>query len=288
MSSQTNPATQQPGMPPALPGNAAAQVMSAVGAKRGRLPNLARFYHEQDAELQMPIYPLNYCRHNDPDWFKRTQQLVLDLRDGIKRPNSTLTPQMVAHVDANIAKIEMLPIGNQFKTEPRSKRKLPDLQVTGVRRERAIEISEALLTVTKLDPCKVRHAALGYLYAVDDRMQVRLTGREYAPYGRVLLSLVDRVAERLHSPSLCWRLKGIEVDKERKDPRGWFRDLILEPSKIPTDIPFTSPKTPHNTAELDHILIDVCFAGGKNRVSREFHEVMLFAAVTELWKCVGA
>ena len=117
-------------------------------------------------------------------------------------------------------------------------------------------------------------------------MLVRLTGREFAPYGRVLISLVDQVAERLHSPWICWRLVGIEVDKERKDPRGWLRDLIFEPNRIPTNIPFINPKTPHNTAELDHILIKACFAGGKYRVSREFYEVMLLAAVTELWKCV--
>ena len=260
--------------------------MSTVGAKRGRLPNLARFEREQDDELKTPVDPLDYCRLNDPDWFKRIQQLVLDLRDGIKRPNSTLTPQMVAHVDANIAKIEMLPIGNQFKAEPRTMRRFPDLQATGVRRERAIKISEALLGVTKENPCLVRHVVLGYLYAVDERLQVRLTGRQYAPYGRVLISLVDQLAERLHSPWICWRLVGIEVDDERKDPGGWFRDLRLEPSKIPTAIPFTKPNTPHNRAELDHILIEICFAGGRYRLSREFYEAMLLAAVTELWKCV--
>ena len=132
MSSQANPTTHQSGMPSALPGSAAAQVVSAVGAKRGRLANLARFEREQGDELKTPVDPLDYCRLNDPDWFKRTQQLVLDLRDGIKRPNSTLTPQMVAHIDANIAKIEMLPIGNQFKAELKIMRKFPDLQVTGV------------------------------------------------------------------------------------------------------------------------------------------------------------
>jgi hypothetical protein len=123
---------------------------------------------------------------------------------------------------------------------------------------------------------------LGYLYAVDERLQVRLTGREYAPYGRVLISLVDQIVNRLYSPWLCWRLVGFEIDGERKDPAGWFEDLGLKPTRIP----FTKPNAPGNRAELDHIRIDVCFAGGESRLSREFCEVMLLAAVTELWRCV--
>lgn len=284
MSSQANPSAPESGLPPALPGHAA-QTEPAI-AKRGRQPNLARFYREQAEELETPIYPLDYCRLNDPYWFERMQQLALDLH--AKPPNSTLTSQMVAQVDANIRKMERLPIGNQLKFDPRSQRKVPDLQMTGVRRARAIEISKALLDVTKEGPSLVRHAVLGYLYAVDDRMQIRLTDRQNAPYGRVLMSLVDQIAKRLRSPWLCWRLLGVEVDKEHKDPAGWFRDLGVEPSRIPDVFPFTRPKTPHNRAELDHIRIEVCFAGGGYRRSREFYEVMLLAAASELWKCVSS
>jgi hypothetical protein len=282
MSSQANPATHQSASPPASAAGSVVRAVSPTLVRRGPRGNLARFYREQTSELQKPIYPLNYSRQNDPDWFARIHRLILDLHDGTNRPNSTLTPAMVAHIDANIAKFEKLPIGRQFVVGVGSKRKYPDLQITGVRRERAIELSRALLDVTKQNPCLVRHAVLGYLYAVDERMQVRLTGREYAPYGRVLINLVDQVVGRLNSPWICWQLVGFEIDGEHKDQAGWFEDLGQEP----TEIHFTKPNTPDNRAELDHIRVDVCFAGGVYRLSREFYEVMLLAGVTEFWKCV--
>lgn len=282
MSSQANPGTDQSILPPASAAGAAVQGMPPSRVRRGPRGNLARFYREQADELKTPIDPSDFCRHNDSDWFKRIQQLVLDLRDGITRQYSGITPEMVAHIDANIMEMSKLPIGKQFVVGLGTERKYPDLQISGVRRERAIELSRALLDVTKQDPILVRHAALVYLYAVDERMQVRLTDREYAPHGRVLIRLVDQVAKRLHSPWICWRLVGFEIDGEHKDPAGWFEDLGLEP----TEIPFVKPNTPDNRAELDHIRIDVCFATGKYRLSREFHEVMLLTAVAELWRCV--
>jgi hypothetical protein len=56
-----------------------------------------------------------------------------------------------------------------------------------------------------------------YCYAVGNRMQVLITDHEYAPYGRVLINLVDQVVERLGSPWLRWSLVGFKEDGECKD-----------------------------------------------------------------------
>jgi hypothetical protein len=224
-----------------------------------------------------------YARIDDPEWFARTQHLVLNLRYGIKVDNLGFAPAMITHVVKIINQMAKLPIGNQFVVDPLTNCDYPDLQVSGVRRERAIELSEALVAVTRNVAYLVRHAVLGYLYAANDRLQVVLIDRQYAPYGRVFIDLADRIAERLDCSWLTWRLIGVKVDGERGDPAGWWADLCLEPN---LHVGFTKANTAHNRAELDHIRIDICSAFGKHRLSREFYEVMILAAATELWKCV--
>jgi predicted O-methyltransferase YrrM len=96
--------------------------------------------------------------------------------------------------------------------------------------------------------------------------------------------MVDQVVERLDQPWLGWRLVGFEVDGVKSDLASWLTELGLD-SK--TEVFHEKAKTPHNQAELDHLRIDVCLVQGQHRQSREFFEVMLLAAVTELWKCVG-
>ncbi len=260
------------------------QALSADGVKRGRLPNLGRFYREQAAQLKAPTDPVNYCRLNDPDWFKRIQQVVLDLRNGVNRQYSGVSPTLVAMADVNIAQIAKLPIGNQFEVEPQSRRGFPALHIKGIRRDRAVELSQALLDVTIRDPYLARHGVIGYLYGVDKRMQVLITDHLYASYGRVLIDIVDQVVERLDQPWLSWNLVGFEVDGVKADLTTWLTELGLDTK---TDVFHEKAKAPHNQAELDHIRIDVCLARGENRQSREFYEVMLLAAVTELWKCVA-
>lgn len=252
-------------------------------SRRGPRGNLAQFYRDRSSELEQPISPLNYARIDEPDWFARTQHLVLNLRYGIKVDNLGFAPAMITHVVKSINQMAKVPIGNQFVVDPLTNCHYPDLQVSGVRRERAIELGKALMAVTRNDPYIIRHAVLGYLYAANDRMQVVLTGHQYAPYGRVLISLVGQIRERLDHPWLTWRLVGFEVDGERGDLAGWLVDLSLEPD---FHVEFTKANTAHNKGELDHIRIDVCSALGKHRLSREFQEVMVLAAATELWKCV--
>ena len=255
-------------------------------AKRGRPDNLARFNKEQAPEIATPITQLEFARIDDPDWFMRAQTLVYNMGHEVTFEPLGFVRAMIARIVANIEKMRDLPIGNQFMNNPKTQLRFPNLKVSGIRRERAIGLSKALLAVTKENPDLVRRAVIGYLYAVDERMHVLLTGHQYSPYGRDFINVVDQITTTLDSHWLTWRLIGFEVDGERKDPRVWLADLGLD-SKISVEtVEFIKPVTPHNRAELDHLRIDVCVSNGQHRLSREFYEVIQLAAVTELWASV--
>jgi hypothetical protein len=194
---------------------------------------------------------------------------------------------MEKHIVQRAAEIYQTPAGNKaFIPVPTSnKEMLPDFRTGGVRFELAEELSRALLDLTRREPYHVRHAVLGYCWAVGCRMRVVLTDRADAKYGRTLIWLVNE----LSLPWLTWRLFGFKVGSECGDPSGWISDLGLLGDPLVEPQPAHDPS---NRAELHHIGLEVRVTQSANskreRNSREFFEVMLAAAIVELWRSVPA
>lgn len=152
------------------------------------------------------------------------------------------------------------------------------MTLTGVRRERAIELSRALLRLASRNPYLVRQVVMGYCHSVSVRMRVVLTDDADADFGRKLLKLV----KELNLPQLSARIIGFSVGDEQANLTTWLQLLGLSSS---TDIKSEPAHNSDNSAALRHVGIKlVC--GKSKRASREFHEVMMVAAVIELWKCV--
>lgn len=244
--------------------------------KRGRRGNLSA----NGAQIVAlgPIDPLDCVALNNIDWFLQSYGFLMNLRCPEKGYRSSLTPAMESHIREKLEALRYTPLSKFYIKSDAAQQELPDLQLRGIRLERAIKMSHALLRIARRDRDLVRRVVLGYCLAVSDRMRVEFIDIRDAKRGRELIELV----KNMRLPWLGIRLVGYSLAAEKGDPNEWLKIFGL---KTTTPIDYVHAQNQSSRSELGHIAIDVRnFAAQRN--SREFLEVMLVAAATELWRCV--
>lgn len=145
--------------------------------------------------------------------------------------------------------------------------------------ERACRLGSALMSLARRRSSPVQSAVLGYCLAATTRRYVIMTGEQDAVYGRLLIELV----RELHLKGLKVHLVGFRVGYNPPDIGRWLRILEL---RAMTSVEFEMANNVESMARLNHVGIKVCW-GESSRASREWHEVALLAAITELWRCVA-
>ncbi len=159
-----------------------------LSRKRGRPGNLVANWDQITA--LGPIELLDCTALNNLDWFRQGHGYLINLLCPEKGYHSDLTPAMELHIKEQVLRLRETPMGKFFERSAAAPQDLPDLQLYGIRMERAIEMSRALLRITRRDPYLVRSVVLGYTCAVSDRMRCELTDIEVAKYGEFLTRLV--------------------------------------------------------------------------------------------------
>jgi len=134
------------------------------------------------------------------------------------------------------------------------------------------------VAVARRKPYLVRSAVLGYAYATTTRRYVIMTDAQDAVFGTLLIELV----RELHISRVKIHLLGFRIGCNLPDIGLWIRALGL-PATTPVE--FETANNLHSPARLKHVGIKVCWSG-PTRASREWHEVTLLAAITELWRSV--
>ena len=250
---------------------------SRGGTKGGVPPNRAPF--TDDPSLAEEIQPLDFARLDDRGWFERyTGYILRHIRDAQDCSEFQVLPAMGRHIADQIRALREKAAGFEFEESPTTDQWLPSLRLTGVRRERAIELSGALLGLAQSNPCLVRSVAPRYCYGVIARMRIVLTAYGNAAFGRRLLRLVDL----LKLPWLTPKIVGFTVQGQEPDLTRWIHELRPHPE---TTIVFQRAPNQSSPAGLNHIGIDVTHEPS-GWTSREFHEVLVVASVIELWRCV--
>lgn len=249
---------------------------SQVIRKRGRPANLLASW--QQIIRQGPIEPLDCARLNCADWFLRSHGYLKNLSCPEIGYQSGLTMAMESHIGEQVRQLKKTPLGKFFKTSAANQMDLPDLRLSSSQMERAIELSRALLRITRRDPYFVRSAVLGYCEAVSDRRRIRLTDLRVAEYGKILIRLV----KRLKLPSIEARLIGYQVQNEKGDLSKWLE--MIKPGRD-TPLEFILAENQSSRAECGHIGIDIRNTESQ-RSSAAFFSVMVTAATTEIWRCV--
>jgi len=252
---------------------------AALPRRKGRPSNHDAFREEKYLlREEIPILP--FAALDDEIWFERYGGWVIrHLRNGLDCPEFNILPAMEQHIAARIRLLNSATGGRFFReSSVLPDQWLPDLQLTGVRRDRAIELAQAMLIVTRHDQYLVRRLVLEYCHAVSSRMLVELADYSDSWFGRQLLRLVDDLA----CSWLAWRIKGFRLGTKQSDPAGWLEQLGLPED---TEINWVQPHNGESDANFDHIGIEI-INERTQRASREFLEVMLVAAVSDLWSCV--
>ncbi len=95
--------------------------------------------------------------------------------------------------------------------------------------------------------------------------------------GRLLIELVHGL-----QIGLKFHLVGFRLGCNLPDIGHWIRLLGL---RTTTPVEFEAANNYESPARLNYVGIKVCW-GGSSRASREWHEVALLAAITELWRSV--
>jgi len=241
--------------------------------KCGRPGNLSQL--GPSSLLTEAIAPLPFARLNDPDWFVRASTFALGcLRESKPVSQAGLLPAMGGYIEDRIARFSETPMSKWFRPA-RSGALYPDLRATRNRRQRAIELSGAMLRVARHNPELVRTATLAYVFGASGRGRVLLVDPEDAVFGRAIIDLVDELNVRW----LSWNLKAFGVGEREPDTDLWPARMGLR--RRPT-IEVVNARTT-NEFELEHLGIDIQRAG---RNSREFREVALLAATIWLWHTV--
>jgi hypothetical protein len=246
--------------------------------KKGRRPaNLAPF--ADDPSFAKEIQCLDCAILDDRDWFVRyTGYFLLHLRDGKDCSAFQVLPAMKLHIADRIRALREKAARLEFEESPTSDQWLPSLQLTGVRRERAIELSRAFLQLAQSNPYLVRSVALRYCYGVSARMRIVLTGYRDAEFGRKLLRLVDLLKVSWLAPKLV----GFKVQGQKPDLTCWLHELQPHPE---TERAFQDAPNQSSPVSLNYIGI-VVTETPSGWASRAFHEVLVVASIIELWRCV--
>jgi len=241
--------------------------------KKGQPSNLALLSREDS--LAEPIEWLDWPEVNNPTWFETILGHVHNLRYPRKDYASGHSRATTSHIDDAIRRLAETPAKKHFLPMTKHQPPVPDLRLSGARRDRAIEISRNLLDITRRDPYLIRFVATGYCWAAKESMRVYLKDQREADFGKHLILVVRDL-------KLSYRLVGFDKEKEQTNSKEWLDWLDL----IGNEVIFEGVRDPSKPAELGHLAIDVMIPE-LTRKSREFHEVMLAAAAAELWRCVA-
>lgn len=127
-----------------------------LSRKRGRPGNLVANWDQITA--LGPIELLDCTALNNLDWFRQGHGYLINLLCPEKGYHSDLTPAMELHIKEQVLRLRETPMGKFFERSAAAPQDLPDLQLYGIRMERAIEMSRALLRITR------RHIWYGVWY----------------------------------------------------------------------------------------------------------------------------
>lgn len=177
--------------------------------KRGRRGNIAA---NRDRILALgPIETIDCAALNNINWFSQSYGYLINLRYPEKGYRSGLTPAMESHIEVALEALRNTPLGKFYIESDAAQQELPDLQLRGIRLERAVQMSHALLRIARRDRDLVRRVVLGYCLAVSDRMRVEFTDIRDAKRGRELVKLV----KNLRLPWLGIRPVGYSLGAEK-------------------------------------------------------------------------
>lgn len=244
-------------------------------SRRGRPGNISSV----SGWLEDPIEPLCFARLNDRHWFKRLSAFALThLRDGRYQQQLPILPAMQQHIRLRIEQLHATPMSKFFEE---STERYPNVRLTRTGRLRAIALSRTLLNLTRFNPYLVRRAVMSYCFGASSRFRVFLVDDCEAQYGAAILELI----EELKIPWLKVRFVGFRIGDQEPDMTPWEELLeFAKPAPGQPGTPFDIVNARSGSHyETGHLGIDIQRSG---RNSREFHKMMILAAITEIWNCV--
>jgi hypothetical protein len=251
-----------------------------VPRRPGRLSRLDSFQAPSG-----PIHSLPTEYLNDLQWFARYGAFIV--RDGCGDEACAIDLEvdlaMVQQIGENLERLSKTHVYDQFVSYPGSTKKIPPFPREESYQD-AISISRALMRTANKDPVLVRTAVSAYANGVRtrDRLLV-LTAPEHARFGRALIDLV----RLLNLKWLRWRIVCFKTgNAPQKSIREEWRKGLGLPSN--TQIHWVAAKNKLNAASANHIAVEVIERHGRlQEVSSNFHSVMLFGNVVEIWRLVS-
>ncbi len=249
----------------------------------GRIGRLA--HHRQTPIDGGPIQIMIDATANDIDWFARYSALF-DRHVGQGDPLDLcaqelgMTACLAASLVGRLGSLQDNDVGRSLVPSLCSNLKTVPMTKQDARYQEACEIGRSIITrVARKDPKFLREVALIYGHAVHKRMHIVMTGVDDAYLGRALIELVKLIG----LPQLGIRLTGYRIGDRCSDVASWLKILGLPPD---APVHWVSAPNQNSSASLGHCGVEVVRDDGKGnvRVSGAFHNVMILAAVVEIWR----